>query len=141
LTPAGRAVQDSGNGHATTIEEVGAMDAPVLYMVKVWVSPDGGSGYLRWLEHKHMAEVIAEPGFLWARKVDLEQVDDKGWDGYLVIYGLESRDALEAYLKSDARERFWHELEPLNAVHRAERFYGSVDFAIERETEAPPIQL
>ncbi len=117
------------------------MDAPVLYMVKVWVSPDGGSGYLRWLEHKHMAEVIAEPGFLWARKVHLDQVDDKGWEGYLLIYGLESRDALEAYLKSDARERFWHELEPLNAVHRAERFHGSVDFAIESESEAPPIQL
>ena len=65
------------------------MDAPVLYMVKVWVSPDGGSGYLRWLEHKHMAEVIAEPGFLWARKVHLDQVDDKGWEGYLLIYGLE----------------------------------------------------
>ena len=82
-----------------------------------------------------------QTGSTWARKVHLEQVDDKGWDGYLLIYGLESRDALEAYLKSDARERFWHELEPLNAVHRAERFYGSVDFAIERETEAPPIQL
>jgi len=117
------------------------MDAPVLYMVKVWVSPSGGSGYLRWLEHKHMAEVIAERGFLWARKVHLEQTAEDGWHGYLLIYGLESRDALEAYLNSPARERFWQELEPLNAVHRAERFYGAVDFVVEREGEAPPIRL
>ncbi len=88
-----------------------------------------------------MAEVIAEPGFLWARKVRLEQADDDGWEGYLLIYGLESRDALEAYLNSAARERFWRDLEPLNAVHRAERFYGAVDFAIESDAEAPPIQL
>jgi hypothetical protein len=41
-----------------------------------------------------------------------------------------SRAALERYLHSPARERFWRELEPLNDVHRAERFYGTVDFAL-----------
>ena len=106
------------------------MNAPVLYMVRAWVSPDGGGRYLRWLEQKHMAEVIKEPGFLWARKCRLEQTDDKGWRGYLLIYGLASRAALEAYLKSPARERFWKELEPLNDVHYAERFYGTVDFEL-----------
>ncbi len=107
------------------------MDAPVLYMVRAWVSPEGGERYLRWLEDKHMAEVISEPGFLWARKCRLEQTDADGWQGYLLIYGLESRDALEAYLASPAREGFWRELEPLNDVHRSERFYGTVDFAID----------
>jgi antibiotic biosynthesis monooxygenase (ABM) superfamily enzyme len=106
------------------------MDAPVLYMVRAWVSPLGGERYLRWLETKHMAEVITEPGFLWARRCRLEQTDDKGWQGYLLIYGLESRAALEAYLNCPARERFWKELEPLNDVHYAERFYGAVDFEI-----------
>jgi antibiotic biosynthesis monooxygenase (ABM) superfamily enzyme len=108
------------------------MDAPVLYMVRAWVSPDGGARYLRWLEEQHMAEVIREPGFLWARKCRLEQVDDQGWNSYLLIYGLSSRDALQAYLHSPARERFWRELEPFNNVHRAERFYGTVDFGIEK---------
>ena len=106
------------------------MDAPVLYMVRAWVSPSGGERYLQWLETKHMAEVIREPGFLWARKSKLEQTDPKGWQGYLLIYGLESAGALEAYLHSDARQRFWKELEPLNEVHYAERFYGAVDFTI-----------
>ena len=108
------------------------MDAPVLYMVKVWVSPDGGARYLRWLEEKHMAEVIREPGFLWARRCRLEQTDAQGWRGYLLVYGLESRAALEAYLASPARERFWRELEPLDDVHRAERCWGTVDFELER---------
>ena len=48
----------------------------------------GITRYLRWLEDRHMAEVIKEPGFLWARKCRLEQTDDKGWQGYLLIYGL-----------------------------------------------------
>jgi len=106
------------------------MDAPVLYCVKAWVSPDGGERWLRWLEQKHMAEVIAEPGFLWARRCRLEQRDEKGWTGWLLVYGLDSRDALERYLRSPARERFWRELEPMNDVHRAERFWGTVDFEV-----------
>jgi antibiotic biosynthesis monooxygenase (ABM) superfamily enzyme len=104
----------------------------VLYMVRAWVAPDGGEGYLRWLEEKHMAEVIKEPGFLWARRCRLEQADEKGWQGYLLIYGLASRAALDAYLASPARARFWKELEPFNTVHRAERFYGSIDFELEK---------
>jgi antibiotic biosynthesis monooxygenase (ABM) superfamily enzyme len=103
------------------------MDAPVLYVVQAWVSPDGGDRYLDWLERKHMAEVIREPGFLWARRVRLEQTDEQGWRGYLLLYGLASQEALDAYLASPARERFWKELEPLNAVHRAERAWGTLD--------------
>ncbi len=106
------------------------MDAPILYFVKAWVSPDGGERWLRWLEEKHMAEVLREQGFLWARRCRLEQTDDKGWHGWLLIYALDSRDALEAYLRSPARERFWRELVPFDDVHRAERFWGSVDLAL-----------
>ena len=57
------------------------MHASVLYMVRAWVSPDGGERYLRWLEDKHMAEVIREPGFLWAQRCRLEQRDERGWLG------------------------------------------------------------
>src|SRR5262249_36254831 len=109
----------------------GCMNAPVLYMVRAWVSPAGGDRYLRWLETKHMAEVCGGRGFLGARKCRLEQTDHQGWAGYLLIYGLQSRAALDAYLNSAARERFWRGLEPLNDVHYAERFYGSVDFAVD----------
>src|SRR5438128_5846145 len=83
------------------------------------------------LEEKHMAEVIREPGFLWAQRCRLEQRDEQGWLGYLLIYGLESREALERYMGSPARERFWRELEPFADVHHAERFYGTVDLRLE----------
>ncbi len=107
------------------------MNARVLYFVRVWVSPDGGQRYLDWLERKHMAEVIREPGFLWAKRCRLEQADERGWAGYLLVYGLGSRDALERYLRSPARERFWRGLEPFNDVHRGERFWGTVDLHLE----------
>lgn len=106
------------------------MDAPILYFVHAWVRPDGGERYLRWLEQKHMAEVIREPGFLWARRCRLEQTDARGWQGYLLVYGLESRAALERYLESPSRAGFWRELEQFDDVHRAERFYGAVDFRL-----------
>jgi antibiotic biosynthesis monooxygenase (ABM) superfamily enzyme len=109
------------------------MDAPVLYMVRAWVSPSGGERYLEWLERKHMAEVIRQPGFLWARRCCLAQRDDKGWRGYLLLYGLESQAALDAYLESPARQGFWEELKAFDDVHYAERFYGAVDFVVTRD--------
>ena len=108
------------------------MDAPILYEVRAWVSPQGGERYLAWLERKHMAEVIREPGFLWARRVRLEQTDANGWRGYLLLYGLESHAALQAYLDSPARAGFWRELQAFDDVHRAERVWGTVDFGVER---------
>jgi hypothetical protein len=100
-------------------------------MVRLWVAPQGGQRYLDWLEAKHMAEVIAEPGFLWARRCRLDQQDELGWKGYLLIYALESRAALERYLASSARQRFWRELEPFADVQRGERFHGAIDFALD----------
>lgn len=110
------------------------MNVPILYMVRAWVSPNGGERYLEWLERKHMREVIREPGMLWARRCKLDQSDDKGWRGYLLIYALDSRAALEAYLKSPAREGFWHELKAYDDVHYAERFYGEIDFRVGQGT-------
>ncbi len=70
--------------------------------------------------------MIAVPGILWVRRVDLEQVDDKGWESLLQVYGFESREALSAYLESPKRNQFWRELEPLRDIRYLERFYGQV---------------
>src|SRR5438309_65631 len=93
--------------------------------------PAGGERPLGWLAEKHMAGANREPGFRWAQRGRLEQRDEQGWLGYLLIYGLEPHEALERYLARPARERFWRELEPLGAVQRAERFYGTVDLRLE----------
>jgi len=104
--------------------------ATILYMVRSWVDPELGKPYLDWLEAKHMVEVCREPGFLWARKVELDQSDSSGWRGYLLIYGLTDRAALDAYFKCPARAGFWKELEAFEAIHYSERFYGVADFAV-----------
>ena len=39
------------------------MDAPFVYVVKFWLHPDGAAAILHWLDSKHMAEVVAQPGF------------------------------------------------------------------------------
>ena len=53
---------------------------------------------------------------------------------YQSSWTLAGRKPSARYLGSPARERFWRELEPLNAVHRAERFYGTVDLRLEAVT-------
>src|SRR5262245_33211127 len=82
------------------------MDAPFVYLVRFWVNPAGAAAVLRWLDGGHMRDVVAQPGFLWVRRVRLEQNSPEGWPGYLMIYGLESRDALQAYFNGPAPARF-----------------------------------
>jgi hypothetical protein len=70
--------------------------------------------------------VVGQPGFLWARMFDLEQSDEDGWPAYMMMYGLESREALEAYFGSDAPPRYARErIElDLDRLIRANRFFG-----------------
>ena len=101
-----------------------------LYMVKNCVDPAHAERFLHWMEHKHMPDVLALPGVLWGRKVALEQKDEHGWDCHLLIYGFESRAALEAYLQGDARKGFWEELKAFDDIHHGERVFGTIDFSI-----------
>ncbi len=101
-----------------------------LYMVKNYVDPVFEGPFLHWMETKHMPDVLALPGVLWGRKVALEQKDERGWDCHLLIYGFESRAALDAYLKGDARKGFWEELKAFDDIHSGERFFGAVDFSV-----------
>ena len=49
------------------------MDAPYLYLVRFWVHPESAPAMLRWLDERHMQDVVAQPGFLWMCRVRLEQ--------------------------------------------------------------------
>ena len=106
------------------------MDAPYLYVVKFWVHPDGAAAILRWLDDKHMAEVTAQPGFRWSRRVRLAQDAEDGWHAYMMIYGLESRDALMRYFESDAPQRYAQERKPFEHQLRTARGWGEIDFKI-----------
>lgn len=106
-------------------------DIDLIYVVRSWYDPENGQPYLDWLENKHMREVLQEPGIEWARRVMLDQPDEKGWPSCLLIYGFENRDALAAYMESDAREGFWKELQTMKDIHYSDRFWGDVDVRLE----------
>ncbi|HEY5209714.1 MAG TPA: DUF4286 family protein [Stellaceae bacterium] len=106
------------------------MEATTYYVVRFWIKPEGGQAVIDWLDSRHMAEVTAQPGFLWSRRCRLEQDAPDGWHAYLMIYGLESRAALERYFNSPARERFAEEGKPFAAVMRTERGWGTVESSI-----------
>jgi antibiotic biosynthesis monooxygenase (ABM) superfamily enzyme len=107
------------------------MDAPYLYVVQFWIKPDAEARLVAWLRERHLQEVADQPGFLWARMVKLEQTAPDGWLGYVNVYGLESKAALDAYFASSARERFTKESSVFADSLRAERLSGAVVLAAE----------
>jgi len=106
------------------------MDAPFVYVVKFWISPEGADTVLHWLDSKHTAEVVAQPGFKSVRRVRLEEDAPDGWRAYLMIYGLESREALMRYFESDAPKQYAQERKPFEHHLRTERGWGAIDFRI-----------
>ena len=107
------------------------MDARVLYMSRFYVAPEGKQAVFAWLDGGHNAEVARYPGFVFCKRVKLEQKSEDGWEGYVMLYGVESREALQRYF--DDREtaaRFTREREPFNKYLRMERFWGTVDLSI-----------
>ena len=104
------------------------MDAPVMYMSRFWVSPAGKQQVFDWLDGGHCAEVVAQPGFLFAKRVKLEQSGDDGWESYFMIYGLESRQALDNYFANKAlHEKFTQQRAPFVQHLRMERLWGSIE--------------
>ena len=103
------------------------MDAPYLYIVKFWIHPDSRASVVDWLDDRHMAEVVANPGFLFARRVKLEQDSTDGWSAHMIIYGLESAAALRRYFDSPAPAKFAQERKPFEHHLRMERNFGAID--------------
>ena len=104
------------------------MEAPVIYLVRFWVSPQGRQQVFDWLDGGHCAEVIAQPGFLFFQRIKLEQPGDDGWDSYCMLYGLESRAALDAYFANTAlHAKFTAERAPFVHHLRMDRTWGSVE--------------
>lgn len=99
-------------------------------VVRFWVAPDAETEVLTWLEGGHVAEVVGQPGFRWCRRLKLAPQD--GWNGYAMIYGIESRAAFEAYDgNAQLKHKFARERAPFEARMRIERFAGEVDYAWE----------
>jgi hypothetical protein len=107
-------------------------DAPVLYFGRFSVAPKSHQRVFEWLDNKHIAEVINQPGFLWARRVRLDGCDEDGWKRYMMIYGQTSREMLEEYFNNPIRERFSRERKLFVKDLRGENFFGTVELAIDK---------
>jgi hypothetical protein len=105
------------------------LDAPYVYFVRFWTDPNAEPALLAWLDGGHIAEVVAQPGFLWARRFRLEQDAPDGWHAYVMIYGVASKAALEAYFVNPIHEKFKRENAQFQATLRSERMWGAADFA------------
>jgi hypothetical protein len=73
-----------------------------------------------------LEDVVSQPGFLWARMIFLEETSEDGWSSYMMMYGVESREALEVYFNSDASARYAKERADLGLddLVRVERHIG-----------------
>lgn len=76
----------------------------VIYAVKVEVDPNDESTWDEWHTRHHMADVLAQPGFVRGTKFKIDSKEGE-WSQYLTFYEIESREALDAYLQSDAVTR------------------------------------
>ena len=109
--------------------------APYIYVVTMWVNPEGGEQVIKWLDTTHIAEILEQPGFLWATRLRLAQARSDGWIAHQIIYGLESGKALDDYQNSPERERFSREARERFAkvglrfenLVKAERVWGEVE--------------
>lgn len=71
----------------------------IVYEVRASVAPDTAAAYGDWLR-PHIAEILAIPGF---RRAELLTEDDEdGRAVFCVRYHLDSRAALETYLRDHA---------------------------------------
>lgn len=104
-----------------------------MYVVRFWVDPEGSDQVVAWLDGGHCAEVLAQPGFRFVQRIKLEQTSADGWASYFMMYGLDSRAALESYFANTAlAEKFTRQREPFASYLRMERAWGSVERTLTR---------
>ena len=102
------------------------MNENFFLVVRFWVAPEAESPVMKWLDGGHMKEVAGQRGFLWCKRLKLDK-DEKGWQGYSMIYGIESKQAFDAYNDNKALHlKFAKEREPFTHLMRIDRFAGEV---------------
>lgn len=108
------------------------MDAPAVYIVRFWIKPGHERAVLDWLDGGHIADVVKQPGFRYARRFKLEEPDQDGWPAYAMIYGVESLAALKEYFESEATKRYAAEREALglSPLLRMDRNWGVTELSV-----------
>ena len=102
------------------------MKEQFFLVVRFWVAPEAEAQVIGWLDGGHMAEVAAQPGFLWAKRIRIEK-NAEGWSGYSMIYGVSSKkDFLEYENNSALKAKFAKQRAPFEKHMKIDRFCGEV---------------
>jgi len=106
------------------------MDSQAVYLVNFWIRPGSESKVLKWLDGGHIADVVKQPGFLWARRFALEQPNDEGWPAFSMVYGVESLDALRTYFDGAAAKGYAEERAELglDSLMKVDRSWGTTAY-------------
>lgn len=112
------------------------MGAPVVYMVRFWVSPDAEQELIDGIDNGHHQEAIDQPGFRWGQRLVLEARDEQGWQGYLNLYGVESRAAFEANQASEIQPKFQQEAARFAEHMRIERGFAEMALSVMSRTRS-----
>lgn len=97
-------------------------EAKYFLVVRFSIDAPARARVLAWLDGGHVAEVLQQKGFLWCRRVRL------GENEFAMLYGIESRQAFEAYEANAAlKAKFARERAPFEKQMRIERFCGEVE--------------
>ncbi len=110
------------------------MDAETIYAVRVWVDPAASERLLVWLRHPHIADVVAQPGFLWARCIRLEQDAEDGWHAFMMLYGVESLSALDRYFENPIGKVFAEQRKAFEGQLRMDRAWGNMIIREDKRT-------
>jgi hypothetical protein len=77
----------------------------VLYTVTAEVEPASADAWNVWHTDHHLAEVVAQPGFIRCRKWRETSPLKDGWIRFLVAFEVETLDAYERYNRGEAARR------------------------------------
>ena len=99
-------------------------EAKYFLVVRFTIEPQAEAQVLRWLDGGHAAEVAKQPGFLWCRRLKGDN------HTYVMLYGVESRDAFLAYDGNAAlKKKFLAERAPFEKHMKIDRFHGEVAYS------------
>ena len=74
----------------------------ILYNVTINIHESVHDEWMHWIQHKHIADVLATGKFTSARMVKVLVDEDMGGTTYSIQYCAENREMLERYYEEDA---------------------------------------
>ena len=106
-------------------------ELPIIYTVRLDLTDEVRDEFERWAAGKHIQDVLTHPGFMWARRVPLDEPAEDGWKKLMIVYGINSREDYLIYKNSDLFQQFKEECKQFEGLYRVQRYFGQVDLVLD----------